>query len=105
MQLAQIQSMIRQTVQESLNDIATHAARAAAVQAMSATPVSTSINETQPGRRPTMRRCRSLKHSLKQQRRVRDSTSTATSPEQRESSLRKCLSRCASLLRQTDTDR
>ncbi len=43
-QLAQIQSMITRTVQESLNDIATNAARAA-VQAMSATPVSTSINE------------------------------------------------------------
>ena len=45
-QLAQIQSIIPQTVQQSVNDIATNAARAA-VQAMASTPVQTSTSDAQ----------------------------------------------------------
>ena len=45
-QLAQIQSIIAQTVQQSVNDIATNAARAA-VQTMASTPVPTSTSDAQ----------------------------------------------------------
>ena len=45
-QLAQTQSIIAQTVQQSVNDIATNAARAA-VQAMASTPVPTSTSDAQ----------------------------------------------------------
>ena len=45
-QLAQIQSIIAQTVQQSVNDIVTNAARAA-VQAMASTPVATSTSDAQ----------------------------------------------------------
>ena len=50
-QLAQIQSIVSQTVQQSMNDIATNAARAA-VQAMANTPVSIGPNESRQNHEP-----------------------------------------------------